>query len=153
MADFSTAELVTLRRLYLRDYVSGADKLSAFNRATGEQFITSADLNALKARVELDNQKALLALYTTLYNDRIAQGDSPADATAKATALQLEALYRLVRAEVLVLMLNDSAFRASIADEEIRSELADQYAATIKADRNFLRQRAGTFSSVDLLWR
>lgn len=153
MADFTSDELIAFRRQWVRDLVAGSEKLSDYNRANGAEYLSDEDIQAIKARVELDNASELAALHTDHEANRKALGDSDADATTSADTMRLQAVYRLCRAEVYEMMLVDPGYYSSLSEAKDSAAFYANMRTTITRDRNFVRKRAGSFASVDIVWR
>jgi hypothetical protein len=156
MTDFTAPQILTLRRQYLRDLVdtnaSPALYLSHYNRATKTQFISDADINAIKARVENDRAEELSALWTEKHNTRLWwKGDSEAAASAAADDLKLQATYRLVTAEVLELFRTDPGVTVNIPDEKQRTAFLEGLNTQITAHRLWVMSRTGPYASVPIV--
>jgi hypothetical protein len=154
VANFTSGELLTLRREYLRDLAitSGAGEfISYYNLAKKIPFVTDNDCNAIKARVERDYDLQLDSLYDTHVAERLAEGDSPATAATSAAAQLLDAVMRLVRAEVREMQITDSGYLDAITDGTVRAQIIAEYKLQIQRDRNHVRARTSApFSSVRL---
>lgn len=153
MADFSNDEMLTFRRQYIRDFVSDAtsEYLSYFNLSYKKVWITDADINALKTRVERDYHLELESVYDVHYDVRLDDGDSPTNAGISAAAQKLDATMRLIRAEVREAQINDSGYLATISDASVRAQLIKSYQTQVSSDRHFMRARAGApFSAVQV---
>jgi len=155
MADFSAGEILTLRSVvWLGDYAdtTGAGTYtSKFNLAYKRNWISDAQLNTLKARVERDYARELESLYDEHDATRQAEGDDAATAATSAAAQKLDAVMKLVMAEVREGQMNDSGWLSTIEDSTVRQQIIDGWSRQIIAARNFLRQRSGApFSAVQL---
>ena len=161
MAAFTSDELIDLRTRVLRDRyvaattspVAAAIAVSHYNRAVKANYVSDTSIQALKTKVENDREEELLTLYNQKYYERLTQGDSDADAITKATTAQTEALYRLVRAEVLESQIDDAGFQGSIADERLRATMTAQMLDQLQADRTFVFSRAGGYGAARLRFR
>lgn len=151
MADFTSDQLLTFRRRYLRDYVAGAEKLSTYNKAYGAEWISDADIQAIKADVERDRAEELARVAEAKYNERISGFDSDADAVTAGNDERLLATYRLVRAECRALMIADDALMRLYGDRA--RDLAKLWTDQIRVDRTFEQVRQGSLSGVRLVRR
>jgi hypothetical protein len=92
-------------------------------------------------------------VYDTKYNERIASGrHSTAVAATAATDERTQAKYRVMRAEVRQMMMEDPGFVGSIADEKNRAALFDSWKTANNRDRTFARSRSSApFASLPLV--
>jgi hypothetical protein len=143
------------RTTYIRDkYVAGPPvvALSHYNKATRSVFIDDPSILLLESRIETDYAEELQGVYDTKYNERTATGDDAATAAAAATAERTQAKYRVMRAEVRQMMMEDPGFVGSIADEKNRASLFDSWKAANNRDRTFARSRSSApFASLPLV--
>lgn len=159
----NAAELLVLRREYIRDLVIAYDEgppvveavnLSAYNAATGLQWISDATINSVLSRIERDWQRELGSVYDDHYHDRLSYGDTDPTSDTSATSVQLDATMRILRSEIFRMMLNDAGFRGSILDERVRAEVIEYMGDQIAEDFAFMRSRASApYSGVSLVRR
>jgi hypothetical protein len=155
MTDFSNPQMDAFRTQYIRDKFTAATgsaptvALSNYNRSNKAQFVDDATVNAIKARFEIDFAEELQGVFDSKYAERVANGDDDTTATAAATDVRLQAIYRLCRSEVMQMMMNDPGFRGSVADSMERASMFRLWETQIKADRTFVRSRTtGPFASI-----
>lgn len=153
MADFTTDEMVTFRRLWIRDYINGTEKLSDYNRANNVQYHNDSDINKIKAHVELDYEEELGVLQREAKANFIRLGNSEADSIAKAAQLRLDAVYSLCKAEVIKRQLIDPAYLMSLSEARERQLIYEQMQNQMIALRNFVMKRAGHFASIDIVYK
>lgn len=154
MADLTAGEIDELRTVYLRDkYVaSPLTALSHYNRAVKASFLSDAQIELIHDRLQTDYAEELESVYDSKYRERLAEGDSDANAISAATAQKKQVLFRLIRAECRQMMMEDPGFVGSIADEKNRAALFAAWKDANGRDRTFARSRgAASFSSIDLV--
>jgi hypothetical protein len=153
MVDFTAPQLDEFRTQYIRDKYTASPlvMLSHYNRAIKANFVDDASINAIKARLDVDFAEELQGVWEVKYNERIAFGDSAAAATTSADNEKLQATYRLCRAEIREMMMEDPGFIGSISDEQQRAAIFGTWRDGVQRDRQFVRIRtAAPFSSVPL---
>ena len=150
--NLSADELTEFRTQYIRDqWTAPATGLSHYNRATKSNFFADAVLEAIHDRISTDFAEELLGVYDSKYYERIAAGDEEATATAEATSIRKQALFRLMRAECREMMMEDPGFAGSIADEHNRTALFTSWKEAIARDRTFARTRStAAFAAIPL---
>ena len=143
------------RTTYIRDkYVVGPPviALSHYNRAIRAPFIADADILLLEARIENDYAEELDGVYETKYQERSDTGDVLADADTAALDERAQAKYRVMRAEIRQMMMEDPGFVGSIADAENRAALFNSWKEANNRDRTFARSRSSSpFASLPLV--
>ena len=153
MADFSSAEMLVLRREYLRDLAdsSAGTFLSYYNIARQANWMTDADLNSIKARVERDWDLELDQLLIAQKTIRLRASDTEAAADTYAAGQWLDAVMRLVRCEVREGQINDTGYLETLPDSTRQQQVLDSYRNQVNGDRRWVRQRCGTpYQSIPL---
>jgi hypothetical protein len=142
------------RTTYIRDKYTASPfvALSHYNKATKTVFVDDPSILLLEARVETDYAEELQGVYDTKYDERINAGDIEADAATAATSERTQAKYRVMRAEVRQMMMEDPGFSGSIADAENRSALFASWKEANNRDRTFARSRSSApFASLPVV--
>lgn len=120
MTDFTSDQLLLIRRSYIRDLVAGGppptELLSHYNRATQKQFASDADLQAEKVNVERDWQDSLALLVVQRTRERLRFGDSADAASANAQAQLTDTVMKLVTASIIEKMLEDSGYMGYVPE-------------------------------------
>lgn len=144
MADLTPDEIDEIRTSYIRDKYTASPlvALSNYNRANKANFIDDSALELLHDRLRTDFAEELKGVYDSKYHERISFGDSTSVATTEATAQKKHALFRLIRAEVRLMMMEDPGFRSSFSDKETRDEIFKAWERAIQRDRTFTRSRS-----------
>jgi hypothetical protein len=81
---------------------------------TRSQFVADATIQALNAEIQQDQAEELARVYNAKQIERQAAGDDLTTAQAAGAAVQLQAIYRLLRARVRRLMLRDTVMVQSL---------------------------------------
>lgn len=126
-------------------------KLSAWNKATSQQYFSDTDINGLLYVLLTDRRSELIAAYYSKLNEGryedIQLRQSDLDADVYATREQLSIIYRFLRADCREAMMNDPGFQGTIPDMRQKDFFA-QWNGAIMQDRNWGRSRTGGFASV-----
>jgi hypothetical protein len=125
-------------------------KLSAYNKATSQQFVDDSSLQAMLYNLLVDKQQLLVNAWNTHYADRIARTDDSPTAEVLATVEQLNVIYRFLRADVRESMVDDPAYQASVPEAN-RKQWSKDWRTSIIRDRNWGRQRSPGFASCEVL--
>jgi len=161
--EITSIKITNIGKLYTADPLidvlggTGADlsavrasvKLSPYNKATGNQFFTDADINARLYALLIDQREDMMAAYYDKLNEGIYSPypQDPTDAAAYARYEQIQICYRFLRADCRSAMLDDPGFQSAVPDQA-RKPLFDQWNKSIVKDGNWARGRTGGFASV-----
>jgi hypothetical protein len=155
MSVLTSDQILRFRTGFIRDrYDAGPPvvTLSHYNRALRANFFTDEQLQQVCDRLEVDYAEELEGVYDTKHAERQRYGDSDADAVTSATAQREEALFRLMRAECRMLMMEDPGFIGSYTDAEHRKAMIETWRVAIDRDRTFVRGRtSAAFAAVELV--
>jgi hypothetical protein len=144
MPDLDAAALDDFRTNWIRDKYATSPSvvmLSHYNRAVKAAYFSDAQIESIHDRIQTDYAEELQGVYNEKFGERLAAGDSDADAATAAMALKTIALYRLMRAECWEMQMMDPGFVGSIADAEYRSSLFKGWREQIARDRTFTQAR------------
>lgn len=157
----SDDDVLSFRTLYIRDLFVMADAtahppvigvaLSHYNRSVKANWIDDDTLQALAVTVTRAWQGQIAGVYDAAFADARGSGMSDADADAAALAIQKDAFFRLIRADVWERMMSDPGFVGSVTDEKNRAALFSAWKSQIAQDRTFTKTRtSGPFIGIPL---
>jgi len=140
------ADIDTLRKIKLRDYVSGATKYGHYNRVTGAEYVTDADIDDWETRIENRWEEELDEIEELRKIERLNEGDTDADATTISAAVRLDALMDLITSEILMIQASDPAYIGTIPGEDLPAAIAESLRTRAKELKRGVLRRTGGYS-------
>jgi hypothetical protein len=149
-APFSSDQILTFRRTYIRDYWDGATGLSRFNQQNKKNFFEDDDLLAMESVLRDDWAEELDAQWVDKQRLRFTSGDATDLASSAASRAQLDSRFRLLEAVCLEKMMLDPGMQASfiVGKVDLSRNVFTGWAQRIVANREWTQSRAGEFAMI-----
>jgi hypothetical protein len=142
----------TLRRLLIRDHFDTAQSpplvMSRYNSTYKKNFINDTDIRELSDEIVIDQEEELESAYQEKYDERQVQGDDVTLSTSKADDAQIYMLLKLINAEVKRMMVNDSAFVASVLSGPGGEAMLKRMVEEAEESVLYVSSRTGDYVSV-----